>query len=80
MKNTGIIRQIDELGRIVLPKELRTTLEIDPGTPLEIHTEEDYIMLKKHKQNIDCCIFCGGDVSLIEFKGKLICKVCKNRL
>ena len=77
MKNTGIIRNIDELGRIVLPKELRKTLAINPGTPLEIFTEDEYLILKKFSRKENVCFFCGSEDNLLIFKGKNICLECK---
>lgn len=74
MKSIGILRRIDELGRIVLPKELRTAFNIHSGDALEIYTEKDNtIILKKYQQN---CIFCGSDENLQEYKGQLVCKSC----
>ena len=73
MKNTGIVRKVDELGRVVLPKELRDVMGIEERTPLEIFTEEDTIILKKHET---ACTFCGGTEDLTVFRGKQICSVC----
>ena len=73
MKSTGIIRNIDELGRIVVPKEMRKNLGIEEGDPLEIYSEGDSIILKKKQRS---CIFCGSDEELSEFKEKYICKEC----
>lgn len=78
MKNTGIVRKIDSLGRIVLPKELRKALNIkDNETPLEIYTEGEQIILKKYAP---ACIFCGEASEVINFKGKNICKSCLKEL
>ncbi|KGO13805.1 AbrB family transcriptional regulator [Clostridium botulinum] len=78
MKNTGIVRKIDSLGRIVLPKELRKALNIkDNETPLEIYTEGEEIILKKYEP---ACIFCGEASEVINFKGKNICKICLKEL
>ncbi|EPY2306815.1 AbrB/MazE/SpoVT family DNA-binding domain-containing protein [Clostridium sporogenes] len=78
MKNTGIVRKIDSLGRIVLPKELRKALNIkDNETPLEIYTEGEQIILKKYAP---ACIFCGEAKEVINFKGKNICKSCLKEL
>ncbi|AUM88319.1 AbrB/MazE/SpoVT family DNA-binding domain-containing protein [Clostridium botulinum] len=78
MKNTGIVRKIDSLGRIVLPKELRKALNIkDNETPLEIYTEGEEIILKKYEP---ACIFCGEAKEVINFKGKNICKICLKEL
>ena len=59
MKETGIVRCIDGLGRIVLPKEMRKCMDIDHGDELEIFVEGDRIILKKY---LPCCYFCGSDV------------------
>jgi len=61
MKSTGIVRKVDELGRVVIPIELRRLLEIDIKDPLEIYTEEDRIILKKYRPNMVCSV--TGDVS-----------------
>lgn len=77
MKATGITRKIDELGRIVLPKELRKTLGIEPGTPIEIYTEDDMIILKKF-ENI--CVLCGSTADVTDVKGKKVCSKCISEL
>ncbi len=73
MKATGITRKIDELGRIVLPIELRRGLDIDQRDALEIYVEEDKIILKKYKQ---ACAFCGNNENIVEFKNKYVCADC----
>lgn len=73
MKSTGIVRKVDELGRVVLPIELRRTLDIDIKDSLEIYVENDSIILKKYEPS---CIFCGSNESVREFKGKNICSNC----
>ena len=73
MKATGITRKIDELGRIVLPIELRRGLDISEKDALEIYVEEDKIVLKKYKQS---CAVCGSDENIIEFKNKFVCADC----
>ncbi len=73
MKSTGIVRKVDELGRIVLPIELRRTLGIDEKDALEIYVDEHSIMLKKYEP---ACIFCGSADGVIDFKGKNICEHC----
>ncbi len=73
MKSTGIIRNIDELGRIVVPKEIRKKLGIDKNDPVEIYIEGDKILLTKYTP---VCHFCGGTESLTEYKSKNICKEC----
>ncbi|MGN1304391.1 MAG: AbrB/MazE/SpoVT family DNA-binding domain-containing protein [Oscillospiraceae bacterium] len=73
MKATGITRKIDELGRIVLPIELRRGLEISEKDALEIYVEEDCIILKKFRKS---CLFCGNEENIVDFKGKNICSEC----
>ena len=73
MKSTGIIRHIDELGRMVVPKELRRKLDIAEGDPVEIFSEGDRIVMVKYQPN---CLFCGSSAELTEFKGKKICADC----
>ena len=73
MKSTGIVRRIDELGRVVLPIELRRTLNIDIKDSLEIYVDNSSIILKKYEP---ACIFCGDAVEVVSFKGKNICKNC----
>ena len=75
MISTGIVRKIDELGRLVLPMELRRTMHIADKESIEIYTEGNTVMLKKYEPS---CIFCGGSKSIIDFKGKNICLACKN--
>lgn len=71
MKATGIVRQIDDLGRIVIPKEIRTTYDIKPEDFLEIFTEDDRIILRKYQPSD---IFTGDMEDLIEYKGKKVSK------
>ncbi len=73
MKATGIVRRVDELGRLVLPKELRNTLQIKHDDPLEIYVEEDMVILKKYQPT---CVFCGSGEDLVDFNTKKVCKVC----
>ena len=74
MRSTGIVRKIDMLGRIVLPKELRDIYGIEENkTAMSIYTEDDKIILKKYES---CCIFCKEAKGVINFRGKLICKDC----
>lgn len=77
MKTSGIIRHIDELGRIVIPKEMRRTLEIAAEDPIEILVEGDNIRLKKYQS---ACVFCGSTEDLAEFKGKMLCHTCLDEL
>ncbi|MGI5936398.1 MAG: AbrB/MazE/SpoVT family DNA-binding domain-containing protein [Oscillospiraceae bacterium] len=73
MKSTGIVRKVDELGRIVLPIELRRTLDIAEKDSLEIYVEEDSIILRKYQNS---CIFCDNAKAVINFKGKNVCLDC----
>ncbi|MBQ4100279.1 MAG: AbrB/MazE/SpoVT family DNA-binding domain-containing protein [Oscillospiraceae bacterium] len=77
MKSTGIVRKVDELGRIVLPIELRRTLDINERDSLEIYVENDQIILKKYKPS---CIFCDDASDVEVFKGRNVCKKCKAEL
>ncbi len=69
MKPTGVIRRLDELGRITLPIELRRTFQIEERDPLEIFVDQDCIILKKYQ---DSDVFTGSREGLIEYKGKMI--------
>ena len=77
MKSTGITRKVDELGRIVLPIEMRRTLDIAEKDELEIFVENDRIVLQKYEPS---CIFCTSSRCLITFRGKNICKDCLEKL
>jgi transcriptional pleiotropic regulator of transition state genes len=73
MKALGIVRKVDILGRIVIPKELRDALDIEDKDPLEIFVEDDRIILKKYNPS---CIFCGSSNDVVLYKEKLICEEC----
>ena len=77
MKSTGIVRKVDELGRIVLPIELRRTLDIAEKDALEIYVEGSSIILKKYRPN---CMFCDSSKDIITFKGKNVCPKCLKEL
>lgn len=77
MKSTGIVRKVDELGRIVLPIELRRTLEIAERDPLEIYVEGSTIILKKYEP---ACIFCGDAKDVVNYKGRNICRTCLDEM
>ncbi len=80
MKSTGITRRIDEMGRFVLPKELRTAYGITQDTPLEIFTEGDTILLRKY-QPAGCCSLCGEvNGEMVTFHGQRICAACRREL
>lgn len=73
MKSTGVIRKVDELGRVVLPAEIRRTLEIGIGCELEIFIERDQIVLQKFHPS---CVFCESTEELMIYHGKMVCKNC----
>lgn len=73
MKSTGIVRKVDELGRVVIPIELRRTKDISEKDALEIFTEGDTIILKKYHP---ACIFCGQAKDVRNLKGKNVCPKC----
>lgn len=77
MKSTGIVRKVDELGRVVIPIELRNNLGIKEKDPIEIYVDGSSIVLKKYQPN---CIFCGGTKKLVEYKGKLVCANCSQKI
>ena len=77
MKSTGMVRRVDDLGRIVLPSEIRQTMEIDVREPMEIFTEEDRIILQKYQPS---CIFCSNTEDIVIFNSKRICKECLEKL
>ena len=73
MKSTGIVRKVDELGRIVLPIELRRTLDIEEKDSLELYMDGPSIVLRKFQP---ACIFCDEEKDIIEFRGKNVCPKC----
>ncbi len=77
MKATGIVRRIDDLGRIVLPIELRKVMDLSTRDEVEIFMEDDCIILKKYHP---ACIFCGEAQDVTYFHGKLICRSCLHEL
>lgn len=77
MKSTGIVRKVDELGRVVIPIELRRTLDIAIKDALEIYVDGENIILKKYAP---ACIFCGNAKDVEVFKGKNICPDCFEEL
>ncbi|MBR5153072.1 MAG: AbrB/MazE/SpoVT family DNA-binding domain-containing protein [Clostridia bacterium] len=77
MKSTGIVRDVDCLGRVVLPKELRDTMNIAQKDPLEIYVEGDNIILRKYEP---ACLFCGNAGNVVTFKDRKICVDCLNEL
>ncbi|MBQ7363035.1 MAG: AbrB/MazE/SpoVT family DNA-binding domain-containing protein [Clostridia bacterium] len=77
MKSTGIVRCVDELGRIVVPKEMRQKMGIENGDPVEIFADGDRIILEKYRS---LCHFCSSDEDIVEFYGKNICRKCIEEL
>ena len=77
MKSTGIIRKVDELGRVVIPIEIRNQFNIAEKDPIEIYVDGSSIVLKKYEPN---CIFCGNTENLISYNDKLICEDCSKKI
>ncbi len=77
MKSTGMVRPVDELGRIVLPKELRRSLDINARDSVEIFTDGGRIVLQKYEP---ACIFCGNADHIVYYEGKRICSDCLAKL
>jgi len=73
VKSTGIVRKIDELGRVVIPIELRRTLGIGEKDALEIYVDGDRIVFKKYEP---ACTFCDNAGDVVHFKGKNVCQSC----
>ncbi|MBQ6992751.1 MAG: AbrB/MazE/SpoVT family DNA-binding domain-containing protein [Clostridia bacterium] len=73
MKSTGIVRRVDELGRVVLPIELRNKFGITEKDPMEIYVDGSSIILKKYEPN---CIFCGSSKKVTNFQDKVVCEKC----
>lgn len=77
MKSTGIIRKVDELGRIVIPKEMRDMFNIVEKDLIEIFIDGDNIILRKYEET---CIFCKSNKNLSLFKDKSVCKNCIEKI
>lgn len=77
MKSTGIVRRVDELGRVVVPKEIRNQFNISERDPIEIFIDGNSIVLRKFEPN---CIFCGSSKKLITYNDKQVCDNCFNKL
>lgn len=73
MKSTGIVRKVDELGRVVIPIELRRTLGIDVKDALEIYVDTEKIILRKYEP---ACTFCRSSEDVVTYKGKNLCRQC----
>ena len=77
MKSTGVVRKVDELGRIVLPIEIRKVLDIKQKDAIEIFTDDDKIILQKYQP---ACIFCKNIENIVYFNGKRVCAECVEKL
>ena len=77
MKSTGIVRSIDQLGRIVIPSELRKVMDIAQDDRLEIFVDGQKIILRKFEYS---CVFCDDSEDLVSYKGKMICPDCAKKL
>jgi len=77
MKSTGVVRKVDELGRIVLPIEIRNILDIKPKDSIEIFTDNDRIILQKYHP---ACVFCNNVDNVVYFNGKRVCADCVETL
>ncbi|NLL57514.1 MAG: AbrB/MazE/SpoVT family DNA-binding domain-containing protein [Firmicutes bacterium] len=77
LKSTGIVRKVDELGRVVIPIELRRTLGINIKDALEIYVDGEKIVLKKYEP---ACIFCGNADNIKQFSGRIVCQDCISKM
>ena len=77
MRSTGMVRKIDELGRVVIPMEMRRSMDIEDGDAFEIFVDGDSIVLSKY---LPLCFFCGSSEGLVEYHGKKICKQCREEI
>jgi len=77
MKPAGFLCKIDKLGRIVVPKPLRTKYNLNIDDTIELFTDDDAIVLKKYRES---CIFCGSDEDLVTLEGKTVCRGCIEKL
>ena len=77
MKPAGVVRKVDQLGRIVLPKSLRKRYQMNEGDPVEILVQGDHIILERYRPK---CVFCGSMEEVSEFKERTICKQCLSEM
>jgi transcriptional pleiotropic regulator of transition state genes len=77
LKSTGIVRKVDELGRVVIPIELRRTLDIAEKDSLEIYVDSDRIVLRKYEP---ACVFCGSMDDIAHYKNKNVCRICMDEM
>lgn len=77
MKSAGIVRNLDNVGRLVIPKEMRNVMGINDGDPLEILQVKNEIVVRKYSRG---CIFCGSDKEVVDFNGAVVCSGCRKAL
>lgn len=77
MKSTGVVRKIDELGRVVLPSEIRKVFGIHEGDQLDISVDGEKVILEKRR---DLCVFCSAESPEVDFKGRRVCQSCLQEL
>ena len=77
MKSTGMVRKVDDLGRVVLPIEIRQSLDINPRDPLEIFIQNKQIILQKYHP---ACVFCSNVENIVYFNDKRICAECLEKI
>jgi transcriptional pleiotropic regulator of transition state genes len=77
MKATGIVRCIDELGRVVIPKEIRTRLDMLENSPVEFFVDDGRVIISRYYPA--ACVFCGN-ADVTDFKGKSVCSACLDEL
>lgn len=77
MKAIGSVRKIDEFGRVVIPKDLRKSFDLEEGDSVEVFTEGDSIILRKY---MPFCVFCGSSEDLTPYEGKNICSSCIKKI
>lgn len=77
VKSTGIVRRMDELGRVVVPAELRRTLGLPEKAPIEIFTQGEEVILRRYEP---LCVFCGQGGDMVQFHGKRVCRTCRQGL
>ncbi len=77
MKSSGIVRRMDMLGRIVVPKETRQKLSIDNGDSVEFYSDNDSVYIKKYSRG---CLFCHSMENVLNYHGKYICDSCRKEL
>ncbi|MGK9253337.1 MULTISPECIES: AbrB/MazE/SpoVT family DNA-binding domain-containing protein [Paenibacillus] len=77
MKPAGVVRKVDQLGRIVLPKSLRKRYQMNEGDPVEILVQGDHIILERYRPR---CVFCGSMEQVTDFKERYLCSECMGQM